>query len=40
MLFLGFSQVVNVKDENSYCQREKMGKNNMYEKGVNVTNLI
>ena len=27
MLFLGYSQVVNVKGENSYCQREKNGYN-------------
>ena len=37
---LGYSQVVNVKGYNSYCQREKMGITDIYEKGVNVTNLL
>ena len=40
MLFLGYSQVVNVKGENSYCQREKMGIIYICEKGVNLTNVI
>ena len=40
MLFLGYSQAVNVKGENSYCQTEKMGIIDIYEKGVNLTNVI